>query len=84
VPQRNFLAGVRRVVEEGGDAYLLATPLKALADFIYAQRLDWRSVAPVLESLRVEEESLGELTPDAFDEVEAAYTPGRFVRYAGT
>lgn len=81
VPQRNFLAGVRRVVEDGGDAYFLATPLKALADLIYAQRLDWRSAAPVLESLRVEEESLAELTRDEFDEVMAAYDSGRVNRF---
>jgi hypothetical protein len=81
VPQRSFLAGVRRVVEDGGDAYFLATPLKALADLIYAQRLDWRSAVPVMESLRVEEESLAELTRDAFDEVEAAYDSGRVSRF---
>lgn len=81
VPQRNFLAGVRRVVEDDGDAYFMATPLKALADLISAQRLDWRSGAPVMESLRVEPESLAELTRDAFDEVEAAYASSRVGRF---
>ena len=32
VPQRRFLSGVRRVSTEGGGAFFLATPLKALAD----------------------------------------------------
>jgi hypothetical protein len=81
VPQRNFLAGVRRVVEDAGDAYFLATPLKALADLIYAQHLDWQSAAPVMESLRVEEESLAGLTRDGFAEVEAAYASGRVSRF---
>jgi hypothetical protein len=81
VPQSNFLAGVRRVVEDGGDAYFLATPLKALADLIYAHRLDWRSAAPVVQSLRVEEESLAELTRDSFEEVEAAYASGRVLGF---
>ena len=81
VPQPNFLAGVRRVVEDGGDAYFLATPLKALADFIYAHRLDWQSAAPVLDSLRVEEECLAELAGEAFDEVMAAYGSGRPTRF---
>lgn len=81
VPQPNFLAGVRRVVEDGGDAYFLATPLKALADLIYAQRLDWQSAAPVMESLRVQEERLVELTRETFDEVEAAYDSGRVIRF---
>jgi len=82
VPQRVFLAGVRRVVDdEGGGAFFLATPLKALADLVYAQRRDWHSAAPVVESLRVEEESLAELRAELFDEVLPAYPPGRVVRF---
>ena len=86
VPQRRFLAGVRRISADGrghgaGDAFFMATPLKALADLVYVQRLDWNSAAPVLESLRVEEESLAELTGVLFDEVLSAYEPGRVSRF---
>jgi hypothetical protein len=81
VPQRRFLSGVRRVSEEGGGAFFLATPLKALADHVYAQRCDWHSAAPVVESLRVEDESLAELTGELFDEVVSAYKPGRVSRF---
>ena len=86
VPQRRFLAGVRRVSvdrerREGGSAFFLATPLKALADLVYAQRRDWHSVAPVVKSLRVEDESLAELTGELFDEVISAYKPGRVCRF---
>lgn len=81
VPQRRFLSGVRRVSVEGGGAYFLATPLKALADLVYAQRRDWHSAAPVVESLRVEVESLNELTGELFDEVISAYKPGRVCHF---
>jgi hypothetical protein len=81
VPQRIFLAGVRRVSSEGGVPFFLATPLKALADHVYAQRCDWHSAAPVVESLRVEDESLAELTGELFDEVVSAYRPGRVCRF---
>jgi hypothetical protein len=81
VPQRRFLAGVRRGSIDDGDAFFLATPLKALADLVYVQRRDWRSAAPVVESLRVEEESLAELTEELFDEVMSAYKPGRVLRF---
>ena len=77
VPQRCFLSGVRRVAAEGGDAYFLAIPLKALADYVYAQRCDWHSATPVVESLRVEKETLAELNAELFDEVMSAYEPGR-------
>lgn len=81
VPQRKFLSGVRRVPAERGDAFFLATPLKALADHVYVQRCDWHSAAPVVESLRVEEESLAELTGELFDEVVSAYKPSRVSRF---
>jgi len=81
VPQHMFLAGVRRAAAERGGAFFLATPLKALADHIYAQKLDWHSAAPVVESLRVEAESLAELTGELFDEVMSAYKSGRVRRF---
>ena len=81
VPQRRLLAGVRRVSVDGGSAYFLATPLKALADLVYVQRREWHSAAPVVESLRVEDESLAELTGELFDEVMSAYKPGRVSRF---
>ena len=81
VPQRGFLSGVRRTSVDGGGAFFLATALKALADLVYSQRCDWRSAAPVVESLRVEDESLAELTGEQFDEVISAYKPGRVRRF---
>ena len=59
----------------------MATPLKALADHVYVQRHDWQSAGPVVESLRVEDESLAELTGELFEEVMAAYKPGRVSRF---
>lgn len=81
VPQLRFLAGVRRVSVEGGGSWFLATPLKALADHVYAQHFDWHSAAPVVESLRVDVESLAELTGELFDETMSAYNPGRVSRF---
>ncbi len=81
VPQRRFLAGVRRISADGTGAFFLAAPLKALADYVYVQRRDWCSAAPVMESLRVEDEFLAELTAEEFDEVMSAYKPGRVSRF---
>ena len=81
IPQRLFLAGVRRVAGAGGAAFFLATPLKALADHVYAQRCNWRSADPVVKSMRVEEASLAALTGEQFDEVMSAYRPGRVARF---
>jgi hypothetical protein len=81
VPQRLFLAGVRRTPQEGGGAFFLASPLKALADLVYVQRVRWTSVAPVIESLRVDPGVLGELTGELFGEVLEAYGSGRVRRF---
>jgi len=81
IPQRIFMSGVRRTMREGEGAFFLATPLKALADHVYAQRCDWHSIAPVVESLRIDDEFLAELSGDLFDEVMSAYKPGRVVRF---
>ena len=81
VPQCRFLSGVRRTSSEGGGAFFLATPLKALADHVYVQRFAWQSADPVVESLRIEYESLAELTAEMFDEVMPAYKPGRVSRF---
>ena len=81
VPQGRFLSGVRRASVGGGGAFFLATPLKALADHVYAQRCDWHCAAPVVESLRVEDQALAELTGELFEEVMSAYKPGRVCRF---
>jgi hypothetical protein len=81
VPQRIFLAGVRRVSEEGRGAFFLASPLKALADHVYVQKYDWISAAPIVQSLRVDPEYLADLTGALFDEVMSAFGAGRVSRF---
>ncbi len=81
VPQSRFLAGVRRIREEGGDSFFMATPLKALADHVYVHQRAWQSAAPVVDSLRVDHEFLAELGGDLFDEVMTAYKSGRVSRF---
>ena len=81
VPQRRFLSGVRRISSDGGDAFFLATPLKALADHVYVQKYDWISAAPIVQSLRVDPEYLADLTGALFDEVMSAFGAGRVSRF---
>jgi hypothetical protein len=81
VPQVVFLAGVRRISTEGGGAFFLATPLKALADLVYVQKHEWQTSIPVKESLRVADESLAGLPGELFDEVMLAYRSSRVLRF---
>ncbi len=81
VPQRLHFAAVERIVEPGGSVWLLATPLKALADYVYVYRKEWESVEPLHESLRIDYKELSVLTSDDFAAVEAAYTNQRVLRF---
>ena len=81
IPQLKFFGGVTRASGEGGDGFLLATPLKALSDYIYVHRCDWATAEPLIESLRVDEEALTRLTGDMFDELLPLYRSARVHRF---
>jgi hypothetical protein len=81
VPQKTFYAAVERAENDRGDSFLLASPLKALADYVYVHKRDWASAQPVIESLRVDESSLAGVTAKEFDELEGNYTSQRVRRF---
>jgi hypothetical protein len=91
IPQKVFYKEVTRVEKEGGskneqgfhisESFLMASPLKALADYVYAHRLDWISANPVIESLRVDESSLSGVKVEAFDRLLANYSSRRVRRF---
>ncbi len=81
VTQKTLYTGVRRVTNDAGMTWLIASPLKALADYVYSRRLDWTSIDPLINSLRIEEEQLAELVQGDFDELEGNYTSVRVRRF---
>jgi hypothetical protein len=81
VPQQTFYAEVTRVEEKDGGSFLLAAPLKALADYVYVHKHNWRSSQPVIESLRVDENSLASVSPASFDRLLANYPARRVQRF---
>ncbi len=81
VPQKTLLAGVDRLLDTSGNVWFQATPLKALADYVYLHGCNWTSSRPLVESLRIDEESLREITEDDILELEDNYTNSRVVRF---
>lgn len=65
------------------ESFLLASPLKALADYVYVHKCDWDSARPVVESLRVDEGLLASVAPEAFDPLLANYSSLRVRRFLG-
>lgn len=53
VPAQSFSVGLHRV-NEGGQVFLIASPLKALADYVYSHRTNWRGLDALVGSLRIE------------------------------
>ena len=81
VPQKTFYAAVDRAENDQGGSFLVASPLKALADYVYAHKCDWTSARPVVESLRVDESSLAGIPAEEFDVLAGNYTSQRVRRF---
>ena len=89
IPQKVFYTEVTRIEKQNGsetglragESFLIASPLKAMADYVYAHRLDWASTGPVIESLRVDESSLTSITLEIIDSLIDNYFSRRVQRF---
>ena len=81
VPQKIFYTAVERRTDEEGNVFLMATPFKALADYVYVYKKDWTGLKPVTESLRVEPEEFESVTADDLELVIDNYTNQRVQRF---
>jgi hypothetical protein len=72
IPQTLFFCDVE-VRSDGTDTWLQARPLKALADYVYVNKLSWIGINPLFESLRIEEESLSHLSAEDFNSIQGNY-----------
>jgi len=71
IPSNDFWAGVERVDDANG-VYLMATPWRALADYVYVHKLDWEGFEPVIGSLRVDPSRLQTAKNPLIEELEKA------------
>ncbi len=76
-----LFAGVERMQDDSNNVWLQATPLKALADYVYLHHLEWTSSEPLIESLWIDKGSLSEITRFNFLELEGNYTNRRVNRF---
>jgi predicted transcriptional regulator of viral defense system len=81
VPQYKLFAGVCRVLREGDQVAFIATPLKALADYVSVHRTDWHGVEPLLESLRLPHECIAGIDPEECGALSANYRSRRVRRF---
>jgi len=81
VPQRRLFADVQRVPRGKGQSAFIATPLKALADYVSVHRVDWRGMEPLIESLRVPSECITEIQSEQCTTLAANYRSQRVRRF---
>jgi hypothetical protein len=80
IPQKNMTAGTYTLTCGSGTA-LEAKPLKALTDYVYANKYDWNSVKPLRQSLRIDDDKLMSLAAGDFDELQGNYEDNRAERF---
>ncbi len=80
VPQKAFYADVERIANPDGNVFLMATPVKALADYVYVHRLDWR-IGDASASLRIEPDDLSTAIPEQLRLLTDNYSSLRVKRF---
>lgn len=81
IPQERLFAGVRQETASDGGVFFVATPLKALADYVYVHRPSWDSREAAQESLRIEDGDLQTLNADMLEELDDVYRDKTVLRF---
>ncbi len=68
-----FLVQIDLVSTEEGN-YYLASPWRALADYVYVYKKDWKNLNPLIHSLRIEEESFAGSKKEDLEELLQIYS----------
>jgi len=71
IPSGRFYTGVLREQSSEG-IFLMATPWRALIDYIYFHKKEWKGFKPLIESLRVDQSNLQKVDYQLLDELSEA------------
>lgn len=80
VNQYEFLSGVFREELEG-QPFLMASPLRALADYVYLRHIEGAKLDFILDSMRIEMESLESLNSEDFETLLPVYRSKRVLAF---
>jgi predicted transcriptional regulator of viral defense system len=80
VNEYEFLSGVSRK-EIDNQSFLIAKPLRAIADYVYTRKIEGEVLSFLHESMRIDKENLESLTSKDFDEVFSVYTSKRVLLF---
>jgi len=81
IPQKVFYVEVDRLTDASGNVFLMATPLKALADYVYVRKRDWTGIEQATGSLRIELEQLEGVSRSSFEAISTNYSSSRVKQF---
>lgn len=81
VNEYEFLTGVIRVEEIKGEPFLLASPLRALADYVYVKKIDWQGLNYLTSGLRIDIEHIMQIKTNHFIEIKNVYRSKRVLHF---
>ena len=76
IPVNVFLIGVNQV-STGVETFFIATPWRAIGDYVYAYKKDWNGIHPLIQSLRIDEEHFAQTSGDELSEIQNNYRSRR-------
>jgi len=80
IPYPVLYLGVERMKSENG-TFFMASPLKAVLDYVYVYRKQWRGINPLIKSLRIEQHIIDQWNCDLLDEFREVYANYRVQRF---
>ncbi len=81
VPQHTFFLGVERCTDKDGNVFFMATPAKALTDYLYVHQLNCTNINELIDRLRVDEDELIGVTVEELEKLLGNYRNGRVRRF---
>jgi len=81
VPQHTFFHGVQRCNDESGNVFFMASPAKALVDYLYVHGLKWTRIDEPIASLRIDEDELADVKTEELKALLDNYSNGRVKRF---
>ncbi len=81
IPQHTFFLCVERYKDENDNVFFMASPAKALADYLYIHQLNWTRIAEPIGSLRIDEDELTCVTAEELEKLLSNYSNGRVKRF---
>lgn len=79
IPTKNFYTAVELITEP--NYFFMAKPWKAICDYVYGYKKEWRTLDPLLTSLRINNEDLPVLPYENMEELKDYYQSKRIDKF---